>query len=84
MVLALLIAAHGWAPLLHDVATPFGSWLDGPGFPAGVAIAWMIMGMEIIGSLLLLLGLAVLRLCPVFSAIHATGIVLVHAPWDGS
>lgn len=79
VALALLIAAHGWARLLHDAVTPFGNWLDGLGFPAGMAMAWLVTGVEIVGSLLLLLRRAVLPLCLVYVGIYAMGIVLVHA-----
>ncbi len=81
LVLAGLIAAHGWARWWSDAVTPFGSWLESLGFPFGMAIAVGITAFEILGTLLLAWGrFLVLPLTLVYAAIYATGIVLVHAP----
>lgn len=80
VVLAGLIAAHGWARWLAGGVEPFGGFLDAQGFPFGVGIAAAITAFEILGTLLLLAGRWVFPLCCVYSAIYAMGIVLVHAP----
>jgi putative oxidoreductase len=79
-LLAGLIAAHGWARLLAGGVVPFGAWLDGLGFPFGVAIAAAITALEIVGTLLLVAGRFVFPLTLLYSAIYAMGVVLVHAP----
>ncbi|MBL8516773.1 MAG: DoxX family protein [Betaproteobacteria bacterium] len=79
LVVAGIIAAHGWARWWAGGVVPFGTWLDSQGWPAGLAIAVTITALEIAGSALLAWGRWVLPLCIAFSAIYAMGIVLVHA-----
>lgn len=79
LVLAVLIAAHGWARLFAGGVVPFGDWLTGLGFPLGLGIAAAITALEIVGTLLLLFRRFVLPLCLVYSFIYAMGIVLVHS-----
>ena len=79
LVLAVIIAAHGWARLTHGAVAPFGNWLDGLGFPLGMAIAWGITLLEITGSVLLAIGRFVAPLTLVYAFIYTMGIVLVHA-----
>jgi putative oxidoreductase len=74
-----IIAAHGWARWWNGGVAPFGTWLDSQGWPAGQALALGITALEIIGSALLAAGCLAAPLCLLFSAIYATGIVLVHA-----
>jgi len=81
LVIAGLLAAHGWARLIAGGVVPFGTWLDGIGFaPLGLAIAAAVTGYEIVGTILLALGRWVSWLCLGFCAIYATGLVLVHLP----
>ena len=80
LVIAGLIAAHGWARLIEDGVAPFGTWLDSLGFPGGFYLAAAITGYEIVGTILLALGLWVTWLCLVSCGIYAMGIVLVHWP----
>ena len=79
LVLATIIAAHGWARWANGAVTPFGNWLDGLGLPLGMAIAWGITLFEIAGSAVLVVGRFVLPLTLVYAFIYATGIVLVHS-----
>ena len=79
LTLAGLIAAHGWARLVAGAVLPFGSWLDGLGFPFGLGIAIAITAIEIAGTVALALRRFVLPLCLLYAAIYAMGIVLVHA-----
>lgn len=80
LLLAGIIAAHGWARLLAGAVEPFGSFLDAQGFPFGALIAWGITLFEIGGTPLLALGRwFVSILCAVYAFIYLMGIVLVHA-----
>jgi putative oxidoreductase len=79
IVLAGLIAAHGWARLIEGGVAPFGAWLTGRGFPFGPGIAIAITAIEIVGSALLLFRRLVLPLTLIYAFIYAMGIVLVHA-----
>lgn len=81
LVVAALLAAHGWARLLAGGVVPFGTWLDGIGFaPLGFAIAVAVTAYEIVGTVLLALGRWVTWLALVYCAIYAAGIALVHWP----
>ena len=80
LVTAGLIAAHGWARWLAGGVVPFGTWLDGLGFPLGFCIAAAITVFEIAGTPLLALGRWVSLLCLGYCFIYIMGIVLVHWP----
>jgi putative oxidoreductase len=80
LVLAGLLAAHGWARLITGGYGPFGQWLDSQGVPFGPAVAIAITALEVLGTPLLAWGRLTLPLCLTYSAIYATGIVMVHAP----
>lgn len=80
LVLAGLIAAHGWARLLEGGVVPFGGWLDSRGLPLGLVIAGAVTAIEILGTPLFALGRYVAPLALVYSAIYAVGIYMVHAP----
>jgi len=80
VLLAGLIAAHGWARWIFGGVVPFGTWLDGLGFPFGLGIAIGVTAIEIVGTPLFALGRAVFLLSLLYSAIYGMGIVLVHAP----
>lgn len=79
LLLAGLIAAHGWARLVAGGVAPFGAFLDSQGFPGGLYLAGLVTGIEIVGSLALLSGRFVAPFCLVFALIYSLGIVLVHA-----
>lgn len=78
-LLAGLIAAHGWARLLAGGVPPFGQFLDGQGFPVGLAWAAAVTALEIGGSVAFALGRGVWPLSLLFAAVYAAGIALVHA-----
>lgn len=80
LLLAGLIATHGWARWIFGGVVPFGTWLDGLGFPFGLGIAIGVTAIEIVGTPLFALGRAVFPLSLLYSAIYCMGIVLVHAP----
>lgn len=80
VLLAGLIAAHGWARWLAGGVAPFSEWLDSQGLLLGWWIAAGITVLEVLGSPLLLLGRLVWPLCLLYSMIYSVGIVLVHWP----
>lgn len=80
LLISGLIAVHGWARWLHDAVIPFGAWLDGLGWPFGVAIAIGITAVEILGTPLLAAGILTFYWCLLYAGIYLMGIILVHAP----
>ncbi len=80
LVLAGLLAAHGWTRLFAGGVVPFGEWLGTQGIPFGFYVAAGVTAYEIVGTVLLALGRWVTWLCVGFCAIYATGLVLVHLP----
>ena len=78
-LLGTFLMAHGWARLLSGGIAPFGVFLDAQGFPLGLAIAWSITLIEIIGAVVFVFGRFVPYLSGLFAMIYAAGIVLVHA-----
>lgn len=79
LLLAGLIAAHGWARMIAGGVVPFGQFLDSQGFPGGFYFAALVTSIEIVGSLTLAFGVFVAPLCALFAFIYALGIALVHA-----
>ena len=77
-VVAVIIATHGWHRALSGGYEPFGDWLTSQGFPFGLALAILVTGIEILGSIALLFGMHLVYLCGVYVLIYLTGLVLVH------
>ena len=80
ILLACLIAAHGWARLIGGGVVPFGGWLDSQGIPLGVVLAAAITAFEIVGTPLFAAGLFVFPLSLAYAAIYVAGAILVHLP----
>ena len=80
ILLACLIAAHGWARLIAGGVVPFGSWLESQGMPFGVMIAAAITAFEIVGTPLFATGRLVFPLSLGYAAVYVVGILLVHLP----
>lgn len=80
LVLAGLIAAHGWVRFTGGGIAPFGEWLTTQGVPFGFAVAASITALEIVGTVLLALRKAVVPLTLVYALVYAVGIAMVHAP----
>lgn len=78
--LAALLFIHGAARVYHDGVVPFGSFLDGRGFPSGLGIAWFVTLFELVAAPVMALGRWVAPIALVFATIYACGIWLVHAP----
>lgn len=79
LVLAGLIAAHGWARFTGGGVVPFGDWLVSQGLPIGFAIAAAVTAVEILGTPLFALGKYVAPLSALYSVIYVVGIAMVHA-----
>lgn len=80
LLLAGLIAAHGWARWFAGGVVPFGAWLTDQGIPFGLFVAVGITALEIVGTPLLALRRLVFPLTILYASIYAVGIWLVHAP----
>ena len=79
VALALLLAAHGWARLIHGGVAPFGRWLSSQGLPLGAVLAWAVTALEILGTPLLALGKWVTPLSLAYAFVLTVGLVMVHA-----
>ena len=80
LVIAGLLAAHGWARLIASGVAPFGAWLDSQHVPLGFYVAAGVTAYEIIGTPVLAAGRWVTWLSLVYVAIYATGLVMVQLP----
>jgi putative oxidoreductase len=80
LVVAGLLATHGWARLIAGGVAPFETWLDSQHIPLGVYVAAGVTAYEILGTLLLALGSWVTWVALGFIAIYATGLFMVHLP----
>jgi putative oxidoreductase len=81
VVLAALIAVHGWYRFASGGVPLFGVWLDAQGWPFGFAIAAAVTALEILGAPLLALGRAQFALCLAYAAVYSVGLVIVHWPY---
>lgn len=84
-VLSALIFIHGAYRLSVWGMPDFGGWLESQGVPFGVAVAWVITLMEVIGTPILASGRFPRLQRPLalwYAAILTGGLIMVHAP-DG-
>jgi putative oxidoreductase len=75
---ASVFVIHGAARAALGIVDDFGGYLSSSGFPAGTAVAWAITLVEILGGLLLALGLFVRPLVLWFAVQIAAGVVMIH------
>ncbi len=80
VAVAALLFIHGAYRAAMGGVAPFGEFLDGNHLPAGLAVAWAITVVEILGSIALALGRWVRPLALWFAAELMAGIALVHWP----
>jgi putative oxidoreductase len=78
VAVASVFVVHGIARLANGTVGGFGQFLGSQGFPFGVAIAWTLTLVELLGGIAFALGLLVRPLCAWYAAEILTGIALVH------
>jgi putative oxidoreductase len=79
ITLAIVLGIHGMHGLLNPQAlSGFGQYLGSVGFPAGVALAWMICIVQVGSGILLILSRLVPIACILDIVILATGVILIH------
>lgn len=76
---ALFFMAHAIGRIILGTIPQFGLFLEGFGFPDGIAIVWIITLAEILCGLLLIIGYRVRLAVMPLLAIVIGGIVLIHA-----
>jgi putative oxidoreductase len=77
--LALAFLSHAIVRLLNGSVPQFAAFLESRGFPHGVALVFLVSGVEIGASLLLLLGRRVGLACAFLGVIVVMGVALIHA-----
>jgi putative oxidoreductase len=75
-----LIAAHGWHRLINGDAPDLGGAITDMGFPAGLALGWIITIAEAFGAPLLALGRFAFPLSAFFTFIYTMSTIFYHAP----
>ena len=80
VAVASVFVIHGITRLMNGGVGGFGEFIGSWGLPAGVALAWTITVVEVLGGVSLAAGYGVRALAAWFALVIATGIVMVHAP----
>jgi len=78
VAVASIFIIHGVTRALNGTVDDFGGFLAASGLPAGSTVAWVLTVVEIVGGLILALGLAVRPLALWFGLEIAAGILMVH------
>jgi len=78
IAVASVFIIHGVTRTALGTVGGFGGFLSSSGFPAGVALAWILTLVEIVGGVALLAGLTVRLFALWFGMELAMGIVMVH------
>jgi len=73
-----MMVIHGVTRIATGGVAPFGGFLESQGIPAGVALAWGVTLIEVLGGPLLVAGRFVRWLSLYFAAQLLLGIALVH------
>jgi putative oxidoreductase len=79
LVLAGLVAAHGYYRLFTGGTSGFGQWLTSQNVPFGLVVAWAVTWSEVVGSVLLAFGRLVFPVTLLLSVVYGIGIAMVHA-----
>ena len=79
VAVASVFVIHGITRLMNGGVGGFGGFIGSWGLPAGVALAWAITVVEVLGGLSLAAGYGVRVLAAWFAIVIGTGIVMVHA-----
>ncbi len=81
VLIACLIAIHGWHRLLSpDGPDGLGEAVTAFGFPAGLALGWLITLVEAFGASLFALGWLVFPLGLFYTFLYVMAIIFYHAP----
>lgn len=80
VTVAALLFVHGAARVALGIVDDFGGFFAAHGFPCGLACAWIVTLMELLGAPALAAGRFVRPLALWFATVLTAGIVLVHAP----
>lgn len=75
---AVFFMAHAVVRIFNGTIPQFGAFMDGLGFPAGVAIVWIITISEIVAGLMLIFRWHVRYAVLPLLAIAFGGIILIH------
>ena len=79
VAVASVFVIHGITRLMNRGVGDFGGFIGSWGLPAGVALAWAITVVEVLGGMSLAAGYGVRVLAAWFAIVIGTGIVMVHA-----
>jgi putative oxidoreductase len=79
VTVASVFVIHGITRLMNAGVGGFGAFIGSWGLPAGVALAWAITVVEVLGGMSLAAGYGVRVLAAWFAIVIGTGIVMVHA-----
>lgn len=79
VVTALIFVAHAVVRIIGSTIDHFGEFLDSKGFVFGILIVWILTIYEIVGGLLLAIGIFTRWLALGFIIIIFVGIIIIHA-----
>ncbi|HKX84738.1 MAG TPA: DoxX family protein [Pyrinomonadaceae bacterium] len=78
VALAATMFIHGGSRISFGTVGGFGEYLSGEGFPLGFYLAWAITLFEIVGSVLLAVGVYAWVVALIFAAQLIAGVAMVH------
>jgi len=76
--LSCFLFIHGVARALTGGVAGFGEFLDGQGFPGGIAWAWTVTALEVVGTPVLAAGRLVIPLSLYYAFQLVLGVAMVH------